>query len=183
MPAGTLEALMKNDLKVVTVFMVVIFVMVGALEIRPYDAVAPSKPPVTPGPGNNQTQDLTTDQVVSRSGYTLEGQSSKENFGLGFKQVTMVQADLKWTDDYSSNDVFKLELSRDGQTLGEDQGSSGDLTVKGTASTDETLSGNFTVTITCISAPGIVGPSPIDRDKGNSWDLTVSATHSQEGSP
>jgi hypothetical protein len=175
---------MRNDLKVVTIFMVFIFVLTTGLEVRPQDIghVAPPAP-VTPPGGNNQTQNLTTGEILSRSGYTSEGQSTPETFSLDFKQVSMVKAELLWTDDYGSNDVFKLELARDGQSLGQDQGSTGDLIVQVTAGNGENMAGNFTVTITCVNAPGVVGPSPINRDKGNSWDLTVTATHSQEGSP
>lgn len=184
MPARTLETLMKNDLKVVTIFMVFIFVMLTGLEVRPQDIghVAPPTT-VTPTPGNNQTLNLTTSQVLSRSGFTSEGQGSPVTFALTFQQVTMVEARLTWTDDYGSTDVFKLEVSLDGESLGQDQGSSGELTVKVEAGTGQNLAGNITVTITCVSAPGVVGPSPIDRDKGNSWDLAVSAKHSEEGSP
>jgi len=183
MPARPLENLMRNDLKVVSVFMVFIFVMIAGMEIRPQDKVVPSVPPVLPNQGNNQTQELTTEVVLSKSGYTNEGQSSQEDFVLDFNLVTTVEAELKWADDYGSNDNFLLEVSLNGDSLGQDQGTSGTLKVQLKAGTDENLAGNFTIKITCKSAPGVVGPSPIDRDKGNSWDLTAMATHSQEGSP
>jgi hypothetical protein len=183
MPARPLENLMRNDLKVVSVFMVFIFVLTAGMEIRPQEKVVPVAPSVPPTQGNNQTQDLTTEEVLSKSGYTNEGQSSEETFKLDYKQVSMVKTELKWTDDYGSNDNFLLEVSLNGDSLGSDQGTSGTLTVQLKAGPDENLAGNFTVTVTCSSAPGVIGPSPIDRDKGNSWDLTATATHSQEGSP
>ena len=185
MTANSLETLMRNDLKVVTIFMVFIFVLITGLEVRPQDIghVAPPAPAGTTPGGNTQPQNLTTEEVLSRSGYTSEGQSSQETFSLDFKQVTMVNAELRWTDDYGSNDVFQIEISRDGQSLAQEEGTSGDLMIQVKASSGENLAGNFTITITCSNAPGVVGPSPIDRDKGNSWDLTVTATHSEEASP
>lgn len=183
MPARPLENLMRNDLKVVSVFMVFIFVMTAGMEIRPGEKVVPIAPSVPPTHGNNQTQELTTEEILSKSGNTNEGQSSQEDFVLDFNLVTSVKAELKWTDDYGSNDNFLLEVSLNGDRLGQDQGTSGTLTVQLKAGPDENLAGNFTITITCTSAPGVIGPSPIDRDKGNSWDLTATATHSQEGSP
>jgi|GEM_PF-3103664 len=174
---------MRNDLKVVTIFMVVILLISMGLELRPRDIPKPEDIQGTTNPPHNQTQDLVTAEVLSRSGYTNEGQSSQEKFGLGYPLVTAVKVELKWTDDYGSNDVFKLELSRDDAVLGQDQGSTGTITIEVKAGTGENLAGNFTATITCVSAPGVVGPSPIDRDKGNSWDLTVSATYQEAGSP
>ncbi len=183
MTSGPDPIFMRNDLKVVTIFMVVIILISVGLELRPRDIPKPTETPGTPNQPHNQTQDLTTAEVLSRSGYTNEGQSSQEKFGLGYPLVTMVKVELKWTDDYGSNDVFKLELSRDDVSLGQEQGSTGGITLEATAGTGENLAGNYTATITCVSAPGVVGPSPIDRDKGNSWDLTVSATYLEGASP
>ena len=40
--------------------------------------------------------------------------------------------------------------------------------------------GNFTVEITALDCPGLIGPFPVDRDNGNDWDLKVSATVQEE---
>jgi hypothetical protein len=182
MPPGPDPIFMRNDLKVVTIFMVIILLVSVGLELRPRDIPKPEEPQGTTNPPQDQPPEPVTTEVLSRSGYTNEGQSSQEKFGLGYPLVTMVKIELKWTDDYGNNDVFKLELSREDAALGQEQGSTGGITIEVNAGTDENLAGNFTATVTCISAPGVVSPSPVDRDKGNSWDLTVSATY-QEAAP
>jgi len=183
MNAGPLQRLMRNDLRAVAVFMVFMFVLIPGLELQ--DTETPGAPGslTPPTGGHNQTQTLKTGEVLSRSGYTNEGQSTEEKFGLGYPLVTNVKAELKWTDDYGSNDVFSIELKREGQSVDKQQGTTGDLTVQATAKAGENLAGNFTVIITCVSAPGVVGPSPINRDNGNSWDMKVTATYSEEVGP
>jgi hypothetical protein len=182
MPPGPDPIFMRNDLKVVTIFMVVILLISVGLELRPRDIPRPEDTPGTTPTPQNQPPELVTADVLTRSGYNNEGQSSPEKFGLGYPLVTVVKVELKWTDDYGNNDVFKLELSREDASLGQEQGSTGSITIEVKAGTDENLAGNFTATITCVSAPGVVSPSPVSRDKGNTWDLTVSATY-QEAAP
>lgn len=184
MSAGPMQGLMRNDLRVVTIFMVVMVLLISGLELNPRYIPPPTTQGQPPGNGQhqNQTQNLTTGEVLSRSGYTNEGQSSDEDFGLGYLLVTLVKVELTWTDDYGSNDVFSIELKREGQSLDKAEGTSGALSVEVTAKTGENLAGNFTAVITCVSAPGLIGPLPVDRDNGNAWDLKVTATYT-EGSP
>jgi len=184
MSAGPMQGLMRNDLRVVTIFMVIMVLLISGLELNPRYIPSPTTQAQPPGNNQhqNQTQNLTTGEVLSRSGYTNEGQSSEEDFGLGFQLVTMVKVELMWTDDYGSNDDFSIELKREGQSLDKAQGSTGDLTVQVTAKTGDNLAGNFTAVITCVSAPGLIGPLPVDRDNGNAWDLKATATYA-EGSP
>jgi hypothetical protein len=174
---------MRNDLRAVIVFFIAMLIVMPVLELQT-PATPPSKQQGNQtGNNQNQTPVMVTAEVLSRSAYTSEGQTTEETFGLGYTIVTDVKAELTWTDDYGSNDVFSIELFHEGQSLDKQQGSTGALTVHASAKSGENLAGNFSVNITCVSAPGIVGPSPVDRDHGNSWDLKVTATYSKEGAP
>jgi len=174
---------MRNDLRVVTIFMIVMVLLISGLELNPRYIPPPTTQAQPPGNNQhqNQTQNLTTAEVLSRSGYTGEGLSSNEDFGLGYPLVTMVKVELTWTDDYGSNDDFSLELKHESQSLDKAEGTTGALAVQVTAKTDENLAGNFTVVITCVNAPGVIGPLPVDRDNGNAWDLKVTATYAEAG--
>jgi len=130
------------------------------------------------GTTNNNPPESTPpheETLVSKDGYTNEGQTTELKQNYTASKVLNLTATLTWTDDYGSNDVFSLEVQLDGKSIGQEQSNTGQLKVTAAANADEDLRGNYTVLITCVKAPGIIGPIPIDRDNGNSWSLKFSA--------
>jgi hypothetical protein len=129
------------------------------------------------GTQDNTKWTLTAVDLYSHDGYTSEKTSSEVKAGEAPENTTVIEAKLTWTDDYGSNDVFKIELQLEGKGLGTGQGSTGEITVETNGTSGQNLTGNITVLVTCVSSPGLVGPNPFHVvDKGNSWTLNVKAT-------
>jgi hypothetical protein len=115
--------------------------------------------------------------LSSNDGYTSEKTTTEVKAGELPDNTTAVKVALSWTDDYGSNDVFKIELQLEGTSLGSQEGSSGSLSIDANATEGKYLSGNLTVLVTCVSSPGLVGPNPFHVvDKGNSWTVKATAT-------
>lgn len=123
------------------------------------------------GTPHHNVSHLVEEPLVDQSGSTNEGQSTDVEMKATWGNLTWVNATLTWTDDIGDNDEFELKISVDGAEI--DKASSVDgnivLNLKGPPS------GNYTVTVTCVDAPGLVGPFPIDRDNGNAWQLKATA--------
>jgi hypothetical protein len=138
--------------------------------------------PGTPGSVEPTSPDethwvLSEVDLYSKDGYTSEKSTTEVKAGELPSNSTAIKVELSWTDDYGTNDVFKIELQLDGASLGSQQGSTGDLTIETNTTEGEFLSGNVTVLVTCVSSPGLVGPNPFHIvDKGNSWTLKATAT-------
>ncbi len=129
-------------------------------------------PPGTGPPPALITQNVT---VLDNSGSTGEGQSTDLTAELPAAVVVRIAGTLTWTDDIGSNDEFSLTFALDGAELGKDQGTSGSLVVEAKAPPGGSISGNLTITVECLRAPGVIQVLPVDRDSGNSWDLKVEA--------
>jgi len=180
----------KKDLQVVSWFIVLVLLLIAGIEAQPREAPEWTDSQFKPkdgqgpeGPGPQEPQ-LTVTEALSSSGYTAEGQASEEAFALEYAVVAEVQVVLEWTDDYGNNDEFQVTLLWEGTEVGSSSGSTGKITLGAVPSEDGELIGNFTVRIEAVRCPGLIGPTPIDRDQGNDWTLkvevTVSAT-SEEG--
>ena len=63
---------------------------------------------------------------------------------------------------------------REGQVERVDESESGTITVE-LKDAGGGLGGNYSIIIEAVDCPGAVAGSPIDRDSGNSWTLTVDA--------
>jgi hypothetical protein len=111
------------------------------------------------------------------SGYTAEGQTDELSAGVIPANATVINATFYWTDDYGNNDDFRLELLVNGTVVGEDEGTTGMLSVSAGGSPNATLS----ALITAVRCPGVVASSPVDRDNGNSWHMTIEIAFGGQG--
>jgi hypothetical protein len=112
-------------------------------------------------------------ELVSKQGHTAEGASSDEPFTIEDKGTIEIHVTLEWTDDIGSNDVFSLTLKNATGEMGAESGNTGSLSANYDVEPGTDPIGEYTVTIDAVDCPGLVGPSPIDRDTGNDWTLTV----------
>lgn len=171
-----------NDLRVVSVIMGLLVIFSVTFETT--DMTIPawySKGQPTGnnngGGGGNNTTDLPVEvEVLSRSAYTSEGQTTTVSFDLGARRVLELKATLTWTDDYGSNDDIGLALSNSSGEMDTTHGTGGSLDLDVKAPAGGFLLGPFEAKVTAINCPGLVGPLPVDRDNGNDWSLTVKAT-------
>ena len=115
-------------------------------------------------------------ELVSDQGHTAEGASSDVTFTIEDEGTTEIHVTLEWTDDIGNNDEFSLTLKNATGELGSESGNSGSLSVNYVVEPATGPVGDYTVAIDAVDCPGLVGPSPIDRDTGNDWTLTVSIT-------
>jgi hypothetical protein len=111
------------------------------------------------------------------SGNTAEGKSTGVDGGRLPAVACAINATLQWTDDYGSNDDFRLELLVNGTVEGMQEGTTGQLVVSIAGAFNGTLSAR----VTAVSCPGVVGISPIDRDSGNSWQLDIEISFGGQG--
>lgn len=173
--------LLKKDLQMVILYVVLVIMFISLLEARYYGQ---EEQDTTPGGGDGvgAPEDLVMVDidVMARDGFTQEGGSTEEGFRLDYRAVTSVDVEVTWTDDIGSNDLLRLTLRHEGEDVGTDEGTSGSLTVSIGDTVDGALFGNYTVLIEAVDCPGMVGPLPVDRDTGNSWDLRVRATVSED---
>jgi hypothetical protein len=122
------------------------------------------------GPGGKQTVEVET---MAMDGYTQEGSTDEIDIGPLPENTTMIKAELTWSDDYGSNDVFRLAIVVNGSESDTTQGSTGSLQLE----TDEGwYEGDHGVRVTAESCPGVIGIGPDLRDNGNDWSLRVVAT-------
>jgi hypothetical protein len=175
-PQLGLSFIRRNDLTVVSILIIGMLVVGFALK-----GVPPTNGQGTqagtnggqggPGGGGGGPEKK---ELVSKQGHTDEGASSDESFTIEDKGAIKIQATLQWTDDIGSNDEFSLTLKNATGEMGTDSGTSGSLTVNYDVEPGTDPMGDYTVTIVAVNCPGLVGASPIDRDTGNDWTLTVS---------
>jgi len=121
--------------------------------------------------GGNNLPAIINEKVLDQDGHTSEGQSTQSPLDTPWSNITYLNLTLSWTDDIGNNDQFELKVISDGKELDSADSTSGTVTL----SIKTPQMGNYTAVVTCIKAPGLVGPSPIDRDSGNDWNLKVTA--------
>ena len=112
------------------------------------------------GTQNNTNWVLTQVDLYSHDGYTSEKSTTDVKAGELPGNTTAIKVELTWTDDYGSNDIFKIELQVDGKSLDAQQGSTGSLSIDTNGAQGLNLTGNVTVLVTCVSSPGLLGPNP-----------------------
>ena len=180
MPGRRIGGLMRNDLRTVTLFMLFLIVLIAVME--GYQGPVPEPLPDTE-PTDEDVPDLnmTTIDVVSISGHSPEGGTTDETFTLDQALVTKIEIELTWSDDIGDNDELRVTVLHEGEEVGSESSTNGRITITLVDEQDGGLGGNYTVEVTAVDCPGLVGPSPVNRDNGNTWDLVVRATVSQDG--
>ena len=164
----------RDDMLVLSVAVLMVFVLYIAVDYPSTMANVPANNGNSGGSGQNNgnpTIQLVNEDLLDQSGHTSEGQSSEIAFNAPWSNITWINLTLSWTDDIGNNDQFELKVLSDGQELDSADGSTGAVIL----SIQLPPSGNYTAVITCVKAPGLVGPSPIDRDSGNDWDIQAMA--------
>jgi hypothetical protein len=164
----------RDDLLVLSVAVLMVFVLYIVVDYPSTMAKAPGNAGNPGGPGPNpgpQTLTLVNEDLLDESGRTNEGQSTEVPFEVPWSAVTWINLTLTWTDDIGNNDQFELKVLADGQEVGSADGTTGNVPL----SIKAPPTGNYTAVVSCINAPGFVGPSPIDRDSGNDWALKAVA--------
>ena len=159
---------------VLSVAVLMVFVLYTVVDYPSTMAKAPGNTGNPGGTGQNNGQptiQLVNEDLLDKSGHTAEGQSTEVPFEVPWSSVTWINLTLSWTDDIGSNDQFELKVLADGQEVGSADGTSGNIPLNIKAPP----TGNYTAVITCVNAPGLVGPSPIDRDSGNDWAIKAQA--------
>jgi hypothetical protein len=170
-----------NELVLVSSIMILL-ILFAAIAERP-DAKAPdwfvktASGTIKPQPVQNHTLVKTEAELLSKDGYTNEGQTTEVSLTVDQQGTIELSITLTWADDYGSNDQFKLILSNETKDLDVASGSSGNLEVRYAPASPgpDDLIGKYTIAVNCESAPGVVGPLPVDRDNGNAWSLKVTA--------
>ena len=170
------SGLLKIDLKVVSIIMVLAMIGAVGLEFPLKEAEGDSQPPPVDGNGGDGTPTLTTIEVYDSDGYTAEGQTSEDSFTLEYSMIVDIEVRLNWQDDYGDNDEFRITILRDGVEEISGQGTSGYVSVIVNYDPPVEEIANYTVVVEALDCPGMVGPSPVDRDNGNDWSFRVLAT-------
>lgn len=173
--ASGLSFIRHNDLTVVSILIIGMLVIALVAQRSP-PSIGQGAQTTDDGGGGGQGGGGTPQEVelVSDQGHTAEGTSSDETFTVEDKGTLEIHVTLEWTDDIGSNDEFSLTLKNASGELGAESGNSGSLSVNYIVEPGTGPVGDYTVTIEAVDCPGLVGPSPIDRDTGNDWTLTVS---------
>jgi len=125
------------------------------------------------GGGGGAGNATVKDKVVQQDGSTSEGGTTDVDFELGFERNTGMTVTLTWTDDIGNNDELGITLQKDGKEVDSTSGTSGSIELQIVSPE----SGNYTVQVSAIDCPGVVGPLPFDRDTGNTWSLEVTVEH------
>lgn len=168
MAAGNL-----SDLTLVSLVAVVALLSTVAADAL---IVPPPQPPGAsaagpPAPVQAPTQTV-IEQKVLANGHTDEGATTTENIGVPPNFTFMaVSVNLSWSDDYGSNDDFRIVLKVNGTVVDSAEGTSGTLSVGTDPGGGAPLSGSISVDITAVNCPGLVPGLPFDRDGGNDWRL------------
>jgi len=170
----------RDDMVVLTATVMMVLLLYGAVDYPHTMANISESSGGGGGGGGNPppiTMHLVEESVVDSTGYTAEAQSSSVDVKVPWSNVTWLNMTLTWTDDIGNNDQFELKLQLDGKDIDKKSGNAGLVTLE----IEGPASGNYTAVITCVNAPGLVGPSPIDRDNGNSWALKATAVREVQG--
>jgi hypothetical protein len=170
------SGLLKIDFKIVSIILIVAMIGAVGLEFPLKEAGGGPQPSPDDGNGGDDTPTLTTIEVYDSDGYTAEGQTSEDSFTLEYSMMVDIEVRLNWQDDYGDNDEFKITVLRDGVEEISGQGTSGHVSVIVNYAPPVEELANYTVVIEALDCPGMVGPSPVDRDNGNDWSFTVLAT-------
>jgi len=163
----------RDDMLVLSLAVLMVFVLYIAVDYPSTLAHIPGTNG-TPGGGVPTGQNEPTivkENVLDQDSHSNERQSTDVTLVVPWSNVTYLNLSLSWTDDIGSNDQFELKVLSDGNELGSGDSTSGNIILNIKAPT----SGNLTAVVTCVKAPGLVDPSPIDRDTGNDWNLKVTA--------
>jgi len=169
-----LSFIRRNDLTVVSILLIGMLVVSLAVKGAPPSIGQGSQSGTSggqDGPSGGGTPEKK--ELVSKPGHTAEGASSDEPFTIEDKGTIKIQVTLEWTDDIGSNDEFSLTLKNATGEMGSESGNSGSLSVNYDVEPGTDPMGDYTVSIEAVDCPGLVGASPIDRDTGNDWTLTV----------
>jgi hypothetical protein len=170
----------RNDFKIAILYIVIFVLLVLVVEAVFYDPTAAKAgtedDEISPSDEEEEEPVFIFDQaeVLSTSGHTSEGGTSTEVLDLDYPKVKHIEVRLSWTDDHGNNDNFKVTLLRDGTTIRSEEGDTGTITLS-EEDPEGALNGSYEVQIEALDCPGAVGGLPIDRDDGNSWDLSVTA--------
>jgi len=171
--AGRRKGPYRDDMVVLTATVMMVLLLYGAVDY-PHTMANISNGGGGGGGGGTLPPSVTylvEEPVTDANRYTAEGQSSNVDLKVPWANVTWLNMTLTWTDDIGNNDQFELKVQLDGKDVDKKSGNTGQVTLN----LEVPASGNYTAVITCVNAPGLVGPSPIDRDNGNNWALKATA--------
>lgn len=172
---------MKKDLRLVFLYTIIVVLLIILMEARFIGTYDHGDGTSGGDNGGGGTEPVMVDaDILSRSGFTPEGGTNEETFFIPNEVVTEVSIELTWTDDIGDNDRFRLTVKHEGDEVGIDEGTSGVLTASLDDPVEGALFGNYSIEIEAVDCPGMVGPIPVDRDDGNTWDLQVKATVSDD---
>jgi len=163
----------ENDLRLTVIYVACLVLLIfGGEALAGNRAVAGTQNPTTPGPGHPGGTQFENRTILTLGGTTSEGQTTPVEFAIN-TSAAWITATLEWTDDIGSNDDFGITLKMGSNELASDHSTSGKASVTVRAEESGNLTGAFTIEVKAINCPGMVAGSPIDRDSGNSWGLTV----------
>jgi hypothetical protein len=165
----------ENDLRLTVIYVGVLVLLIFGGEALAGDRPISATSGTTNNPAKPSAPQYENITILSQTGHTAEGATSEVTFVIN-ASAKWITASLEWTDDIGSNDEFGLALILDGEELANQKSTSGKVTA--TASMEEftNLEGNYTITVKAINCPGMVSASPIDRDSGNDWSLSVTGS-------
>lgn len=165
----------ENDLRLTVLYVGVLVLLIFGGEALAGDRATGTAHGATNTPTKPNTPQYENITILSQSGHTSEGATTEVTFVVN-ASAKWITASLQWTDDIGSNDEFGLAIKLDGEELASQKSTSGKVTV--TASMEEftNLEGNYTITVAAINCPGMVSASPVDRDSGNDWGLSVTGS-------
>jgi hypothetical protein len=168
----------SNDLVLVSMFMILTLLFIAAAEdprADPPDWYEISYyMPQFEGDDNDTTPKVRTEiEIESTSGQTAEGSTTAVDIEVDHEGIIGLIVQLEWTDDIGDNDELGLSMSNGTDELDSSQGTSGQLRLELSSDVEGELMGEYTITVSALDCPGMVGPIPVDRDNGNSWSLTV----------
>lgn len=107
--------------------------------------------------------------LVTGTGHTGEGTTDDEDFEVQETTGVELRVSFEWTDDIGDNDEFEITLYLEDERVDGTSGRSGSLELTLTSPGP----GNYTLSITAVDCPGMVGPFPVDRDYGNDWSVEI----------
>jgi len=149
-----------NDLVLVSMFMILTLLFIAAAEDPKADPPEwydiSNYIPQVQDDDDNDTKVRKEIELESMNGQTSEGGSTDVDIVVEHEGVIGLIVQLEWTDELDSS-----------------QGTSGQLLLDLSSDVVGELMGDYTITVSAIDCPGMVGPIPVDRDTGNSWSLTV----------
>jgi hypothetical protein len=169
----------NQDMIIISIFCLIaigVFISMNVVPGTPeyflytFGGVEPPDPNGGPGP----VEPIIEEEVlVGQTGHLSEGASTDIDFEVPWNTTVVLTVTLDWSDDIGDNDEFEVVLSMEGEVIDRESSTDGNIEL----TNNDPQEGNYTVTITAVDCPGMVGPSPIDRDTGNDWSLEVRAEY------